>query len=360
MLFLINYNYIGLNEILTGIVFLVFLWMTLFRRELSSNNNYRDFKSRNTYDLSSISLKRSCKVDRYYWPFTVYYNDYSIWIICGMVSSLYANSSLKVLSTGDKKSPRNQPIHADNLFSIARFLNYTETSSLLMTCCSYNILASDDFLWKQIWNSRYGHLWINPRIKDIRLKRGGSLMCELDKLDPIMGWKTFLIEFDFCWKSWLIAGCCNESLCLLGIGENLYDITSFLGNHPGSVETLLNYAGADVTNLFSDIGHSSYAHSLLESHILLENRISTMPTLRSKTMEAEALIVKDFFDNNRAAHLPSEFEMCTGRSICHPTTPLHFGQSQVCFDPVRREWIGWYSCCGLGRVFDINHAKKRL
>lgn len=50
------------------------------------------------------------------------------------------------------------------------------------------------------------------------------------------------------------------------IHNNVYDITSFLNEHPGGEEVLLEQSGRDATEPFEDIGHSTDARQMMESY----------------------------------------------------------------------------------------------
>lgn len=54
------------------------------------------------------------------------------------------------------------------------------------------------------------------------------------------------------------------------IHDNVYDITSFLEEHPGGEEVLLEQAGADATESFEDVGHSTDAREMLEQYLIGE------------------------------------------------------------------------------------------
>lgn len=41
----------------------------------------------------------------------------------------------------------------------------------------------------------------------------------------------------------------------------MYDVTSYLNDHPGGAEVMMEVAGEDATNMFEDIGHSSDARN---------------------------------------------------------------------------------------------------
>lgn len=54
------------------------------------------------------------------------------------------------------------------------------------------------------------------------------------------------------------------------IHDKVYDITTFLEEHPGGEEVLLEQAGADATESFEDVGHSTDAREMLEQYYVGE------------------------------------------------------------------------------------------
>lgn len=43
------------------------------------------------------------------------------------------------------------------------------------------------------------------------------------------------------------------------VNDLVYDVASVLGDHPGGVELILEYAGKDCTKEFNEVGHSADA-----------------------------------------------------------------------------------------------------
>ncbi|KAI9877316.1 MAG: fatty acid alpha-hydroxylase, partial [Pleopsidium flavum] len=59
--------------------------------------------------------------------------------------------------------------------------------------------------------------------------------------------------------------------CYVTIGTNVYDITSFLDDHPGGGDLILEYGGKDVTEIMKDEishGHSEAAYEILDEHLV--------------------------------------------------------------------------------------------
>ncbi|XP_051919772.1 cytochrome b5 [Hippocampus zosterae] len=54
------------------------------------------------------------------------------------------------------------------------------------------------------------------------------------------------------------------------IHDKVYDVTSFLEEHPGGEEVLLEQAGADATESFEDVGHSTDAREMLQQFCIGE------------------------------------------------------------------------------------------
>ncbi|XP_060728560.1 cytochrome b5 [Tachysurus vachellii] len=54
------------------------------------------------------------------------------------------------------------------------------------------------------------------------------------------------------------------------IHDKVYDITSFLEEHPGGEEVLLEQAGSDATECFEDVGHSTDAREMLQQYYIGE------------------------------------------------------------------------------------------
>ncbi|KAJ5225895.1 cytochrome b5 [Penicillium chermesinum] len=59
------------------------------------------------------------------------------------------------------------------------------------------------------------------------------------------------------------------------IHDKVYDCTSFVDEHPGGEEVLLDVAGQDGTEAFEDVGHSDEAREILDG--LLVGTVKRMP-----------------------------------------------------------------------------------
>ncbi|RNF10872.1 cytochrome b5-like protein [Trypanosoma rangeli] len=52
------------------------------------------------------------------------------------------------------------------------------------------------------------------------------------------------------------------------INKRVYDVTKFVDQHPGGVDTLIGVAGKDGTNDFNSVGHSDSAKMDLEKYYI--------------------------------------------------------------------------------------------
>ncbi|XP_049574620.1 cytochrome b5 type B [Syngnathus scovelli] len=73
------------------------------------------------------------------------------------------------------------------------------------------------------------------------------------------------------------------------IHDKVYDVTSFLEEHPGGEEVLLEQAGADATESFEDVGHSTDAREMLQQFYIgelhMDDRKKEKPTNVNVTSE---------------------------------------------------------------------------
>ncbi|XP_061671170.1 cytochrome b5 [Syngnathoides biaculeatus] len=61
---------------------------------------------------------------------------------------------------------------------------------------------------------------------------------------------------------------CNDTWLI--VHDKVYDVTRFLEEHPGGEEVLLEQAGADATESFEDVGHSTDAREMLQQFCIGE------------------------------------------------------------------------------------------
>ncbi|MCE0481889.1 Cytochrome b5 [Datura stramonium] len=70
----------------------------------------------------------------------------------------------------------------------------------------------------------------------------------------------------------------NKGDCWLVISGKVYDVTSFLDDHPGGDDVLLTATGKDATDDFEDVGHSDDAREMMKKYYIGEIDSSTLPS----------------------------------------------------------------------------------
>ncbi|PVH99676.1 Inositolphosphorylceramide-B hydroxylase [Periconia macrospinosa] len=68
----------------------------------------------------------------------------------------------------------------------------------------------------------------------------------------------------------------SDQSCYVTIGAKVYDVTSFLSDHPGGGDLILEYGGKDVKDIMED--ELSHTHSEAAYEILDESLVGFMPT----------------------------------------------------------------------------------
>ncbi|XP_041846182.1 cytochrome b5 isoform X2 [Melanotaenia boesemani] len=66
------------------------------------------------------------------------------------------------------------------------------------------------------------------------------------------------------------------------IHDKVYDVTSFLEEHPGGEEVLLEQGGADATESFEDVGHSTDAREMLQQYYIGELHVDDRKKEKTK------------------------------------------------------------------------------
>lgn len=60
----------------------------------------------------------------------------------------------------------------------------------------------------------------------------------------------------------------NENSCWIILHNKVYDVTTFLNEHPPGEDVILEQAGNDATDPFEDAGHSKDAKELLPQYLI--------------------------------------------------------------------------------------------
>lgn len=76
----------------------------------------------------------------------------------------------------------------------------------------------------------------------------------------------------------------SKKSCYVTIGTKVYDVTTFLDDHPGGAEFILDYAGKDVTEIMQDEishSHSEAAYEILDDSLV--GFVATEAVLKTAT-----------------------------------------------------------------------------
>jgi cytochrome b5 len=65
----------------------------------------------------------------------------------------------------------------------------------------------------------------------------------------------------------------TSNSCWIAIRDKVYDVTSFLQDHPGGDAVLLEHSGRDATDSFDDIGHTDDAQEMLGKYVVGEYEV---------------------------------------------------------------------------------------
>uniref|UniRef100_A0A7S1UFE8 Cytochrome b5 heme-binding domain-containing protein n=1 Tax=Phaeomonas parva TaxID=124430 RepID=A0A7S1UFE8_9STRA len=103
--------------------------------------------------------------------------------------------------------------------------------------------------------------------------------------------------WELSWRDWVLAGADTEATCFISIHDAVVDMTAFLPQHPGSMDTVLDNAAADATAIFDAVGHSRSAKRLLRA----------LPTLRMRRQRVPARLA--------AAHAAKKNDLQTEGSM---------------------------------------------
>ncbi|GAA0183080.1 hypothetical protein Leryth_019346 [Lithospermum erythrorhizon] len=76
--------------------------------------------------------------------------------------------------------------------------------------------------------------------------------------------------------------------CWLIMDGKVYDVSSYMDDHPGGDEVLLSTTGKDATNDFEDVGHSDSARKMLVKFHIGDIDMATVPLKRTHVSSEQA------------------------------------------------------------------------
>lgn len=124
-------------------------------------------------------------------------------------------------------------LNQDMCLAVYSFLEATDIASLSCTCHMLVNIHDPEFIWQQLWMERYGRqLWKACVIVEARQRRGIRWNPSDNWGPPAQGWKLFFMEFEFgmlidlCLVrvniSYVLFSRCFYSVCRLASGWRKY------------------------------------------------------------------------------------------------------------------------------------------
>ncbi|XP_037671656.1 cytochrome b5 type B isoform X2 [Choloepus didactylus] len=103
----------------------------------------------------------------------------------------------------------------------------------------------------------------------------------------------------------------SEEIWLV-IHGRVYDVSSFLNEHPGGEEVLLEQAGLDASESFEDVGHSSDAREMLKEYYIGDVHPSDIKTESgSKSWGFRSCLSPALINRKKVRTLVTAQEPCT-------------------------------------------------
>jgi hypothetical protein len=343
-----------------GLLLMVLTVITIFRRRLSSNHEYR-LKASKQISRRSIEPDHSA----------AFLHTYSQIVKTMIFSPHKPDYSLASIQCTD--CPLNQ-LSTELLVHLLGYLDTHEVVTISITSTKMRENFTSDIIWEQIWRVTYGTHWRQTAIRKLRRGRGIHWDPVENFGPPQTGWYHFYLAFEVCWLDWLLAGYATEEKCVLACEDAIFEVTNFLLDHPGSPETLSEAAGCDVTELFTEIGHSIHAEEMKRRMCIwdafgqyqLQPKGKLPYTLKEDLRAPDVRTPSSSRLQRYMRHMqksvvtlaitnPEKFLDCRrpveGLEGFHPCSKVHRGQAKAFYDPLEGEWQVWWTCCGSAQAY---------
>eukprot|EP00980_Cylindrotheca_fusiformis_P002821 scaffold672_cov126-Cylindrotheca_fusiformis.AAC.22 len=275
--------------------------------------------------------------------------------------------------TSDFHDPFTHNFPPDVHVHIVSFLHPKDVTTLSCVSKNYNEVITKSetskAVWKTLWRRDYAWLVEQWQVGKDALERADvGQTWELDK--------TFYFLFGQTYLNWIIAGENTTDRCLVGLHNNIYDITPFLYTHPGSPDTLMVHSGKEATSFFEDMGHSNGARRIARSLCVVADLSATPDgqwgVVPTKNTIISTNVSKICDDNDPSLLLGRkqqrkqvgtlepmrdmlqqeqvQVERSVQRKYSADSSILG-GHVNTYYDPFRREWRIWYTNSNLQNVF---------
>lgn len=182
-------------------------------------------------------------------------------------------------SSGIAYGAKLSSLSEEMLFQIAHYLDTASIISLSLCNSHLRHTLTCNVLWKHLFTLTFGKLLLHPFVLELLRDRGLEKHFEsptafartCDQMLKRAGsWLRLCVVWETQWQDWLCAGLCTTEKSLLAFDDRIFDVTTFLPHHPGSSETLAEHCGAEVSDIYAEIGHSTEAHALRERYVCFD------------------------------------------------------------------------------------------
>jgi hypothetical protein len=146
----------------------------------------------------------------------------------------------------------------DLLLHVCTFLAPVDVVTLACVDTTCRAVTGQAALWKAAWERDYGWSIHHTAPGRAAWERSTAATTATDaNLSTYDQYFYFTFGLAFC--DYITAGQNRVDSCLVSLGGAIYDMTSFVLQHPGSPETVLVNAGKDATPMFRSVRHSTSA-----------------------------------------------------------------------------------------------------
>jgi Cytochrome b5-like Heme/Steroid binding domain/F-box domain len=298
-----------------------------------------------------------------------------------VVSANKGDANAHKMSNAHLLFPAAPGLPFDSILHIVSFLHPRDVVSLASTSEQLRRVLDDDdersecsaSIWRSLWYRDYAWLVLSWNVGRSALKRSLQQMADVSKEGPLSLLadvhfsKSFYFRFGLSWLDYVIAGQCMVDQCLIGLGGHIYDLTTFLPQHPGSPETVVAHAGRDATCAFESMRHTSAARQLAQKCCLIVS--SSLKQSHAGVRPTAVLLPELLTDESQGHFVPPPVPQHTPPGISQVPTlksvwddfivekksakeqarrrlanldDAVLGEVHVFHDPFRGAWDAWY------------------
>jgi hypothetical protein len=247
----------------------------------------------------------------------------------------------------------------DLLMDVCTFLEPVDVVRLSCVDHTSRAVTGHAALWKALWERDYG--W---SIHQTVPGRAAWERSAATATQPAMAYdQEFYFYFGLAFCDYITAGQNRVDSCLVSLGGAIYDMTSFVLQHPGSPETVLVHAGKDATPMFRSVRHSTSALRKASSlcvvtrsgvglrptqHTMLIEPNSTTaapPRVQAPVMDTQvtATVSTGNLERIRTDFARQRLQARRAASQSRHSRVPRLTDLNIYYDPFARTWKAWYT-----------------